>query len=120
MALLDRITTSPDQEGGLPCIRATGIRVAEVTDRLSGGVSESEILTEFPDLFSDDIRACLEHKAIEVPPVMEYSMPQVAYDEGCNVFQSLLSSFFGGVLNVIFEGLFRAVFQLLASLPFGF
>jgi len=39
------------------------IRVADVLEMLSNGISADEILRDFPDLEPDDIRACLAYAA---------------------------------------------------------
>ena len=57
MNILDRITIDSEQCGGKPCIRQMRIRVKDVLEMLGSGMSESEILTEFPYLESDDLRA---------------------------------------------------------------
>jgi uncharacterized protein (DUF433 family) len=62
---MDRITFNPNQCGGRPCIRGMRIRVKDVLDLLAAGVSEAEILTDFPYLESEDIRACLAFAAAE-------------------------------------------------------
>ena len=62
-ALLDRITFNPLQCGGRPCIRGMRIRVTDILEMLATGVSEAQILVDFPDLESDDIRACLHYAA---------------------------------------------------------
>ena len=70
----DRITVEPGKRSGKPCIRGLRISVSDVLDYLASGMSEAEILEEFPDLESDDIRACLafaadrERKLMSVPP----------------------------------------------------
>ena len=56
---LDRITQTPGQCGGKPCIRGMRIRVSDVLEMLAENVSIEEILTDFPDLESEDIQACL-------------------------------------------------------------
>jgi uncharacterized protein (DUF433 family) len=61
--LLERITFNPLQCGGRPCIRGMRIRVSDVLELLASGVSETQILTDFPDLERDDIRACLQFAA---------------------------------------------------------
>ncbi len=66
MTTLDRITFDPDQCGGRPCIRGMRIRVKDVLDLLASGVSEKEILIDYPDLEADDIRACLEYAAAQI------------------------------------------------------
>lgn len=57
--LTDRITVDPGLCGGRPCIRGMRIRVTDVLDLLSIGLSEPQVLAELPDLEPDDIRACL-------------------------------------------------------------
>ena len=44
---------------GKPCIKGTRITVYDVVEYLAGGMSEDQILADFPDLTRDDIRACL-------------------------------------------------------------
>jgi uncharacterized protein (DUF433 family) len=57
------ITIEPGKRGGKPCIRGLRISVSDVLDYLAGGMSEQEILQDFPDLTADDIRACLTFAA---------------------------------------------------------
>ena len=54
----DRISIDPGIRSGKPCIRGTRIAVADVFDYLGGGMTEEEILDDFPDLTPADIRAC--------------------------------------------------------------
>jgi uncharacterized protein (DUF433 family) len=61
--LLSRITIRPEQCHGWPCIRGMRIRVADILEMLANGVSETEILKDFPDLEPDDIRASLAYAA---------------------------------------------------------
>jgi uncharacterized protein (DUF433 family) len=63
MKLLDRITVEPGKCGGRPCIRGLRIRVTDVLGMLAEGVSEAEILQDFPYLEPDDIRAALAYAA---------------------------------------------------------
>ncbi|HTT79593.1 MAG TPA: DUF433 domain-containing protein [Stellaceae bacterium] len=60
---MDRITFNPEQCGGRPCIRGMRIRVKDVLDMLASGMSEGDILADFPDLEAADIRACLAYAA---------------------------------------------------------
>jgi uncharacterized protein (DUF433 family) len=62
---MDRITFNPNQCGGRPCIRGMRIRVKDVLDLLAAGVSETEVLSDFPYLEKEDIRACLAFAAAE-------------------------------------------------------
>ena len=57
------ITLEPGKRGGKPCIRGLRITVSEVLDYLASGMSEDEILRDFPDLTREDIRACLAFAA---------------------------------------------------------
>jgi uncharacterized protein (DUF433 family) len=59
----DIITVDSDKRGGKPCIRGLRITVYDVLDYLAGGMTEDEILSDFPDLTRDDIRACLAFAA---------------------------------------------------------
>jgi uncharacterized protein (DUF433 family) len=65
MSYLDRITVDSEQCGGRPCIRGMRIRVKDVLDLLAAGASEKEILTDFPYLEPEDIRASLEFAAAQ-------------------------------------------------------
>ena len=57
------ITVEPGKRGGKPCIRGLRITVYDVLEYLASGMSEDEILTDFPDLEREDIRACLAFAA---------------------------------------------------------
>ena len=57
--LADRITVSPDQCGGRPCVRGMRIRVTDVLDLLADGLTVEQVLKELPDLEEEDVRACL-------------------------------------------------------------
>ena len=59
----DRITVNPGIRSGKPCIKNTRITVYDVLEYLAGGMSEDEILADFPDLAREDIRACLSFAA---------------------------------------------------------
>lgn len=59
VSLMARITQTPGKCGGRPCIHGMRIRVADILETLSEGVSASEILEDFPDLEPADIKACL-------------------------------------------------------------
>lgn len=57
------ITIECDKMGGKPCIRGMRITVYDVLDYLASGMTEDEILKDFPDLTREDIRACLAFAA---------------------------------------------------------
>lgn len=73
MAFLDRIAIDPAVRFGKPCVRGTRITVGDVLSYLASGMTEAEILGEFPQLSGDDIRACLtyaaerERRVVDVP-----------------------------------------------------
>ena len=70
-----RITIEPGKRGGKPCIRTMRITVYDVLDWLASGMSEAEILEDYPELTQEDIRACLafvanrEHQLSTIAPV---------------------------------------------------
>jgi len=55
--LLKRISVDPKVMTGKPVIRGTRITVEAVLERLYGGMSEEEILSDFPHIMADDIKA---------------------------------------------------------------
>lgn len=59
----DLITIEPGKRSGKPCVRGLRITVSDVLEYLAAGMSVEEILAHFPDLTSDDIRACLAFAA---------------------------------------------------------
>ena len=63
MNLLDRIAVDPAIRFGKPCVRGTRISVGDLLGYLAGGMSEAEILADFPQLTSEDVRACLAYAA---------------------------------------------------------
>jgi uncharacterized protein (DUF433 family) len=72
MKNFERITVDPARMGGVPCVRHLRIPVATVLRQLAGGLTELEILAEYPDLETDDIRECLR---FAVASAMEREMP---------------------------------------------
>jgi uncharacterized protein (DUF433 family) len=58
-----RITVDPNQMGGVPCIRGLRIPVATVLRMLADRMAEGEILDQYPDLESEDIRETLRYAA---------------------------------------------------------
>ena len=59
----ERISVNPAVRSGKPCIQGTRITVYDVLEYLAGGMTEDEILADFPNLTRDDIRACLAFAA---------------------------------------------------------
>lgn len=71
----DRIVIDPEVRFGKPAVRGTRITVGDVLSYLAGGMSEDDILADFPQLAREDIRACLafaadrERRLASVPAV---------------------------------------------------
>jgi len=68
----ERITVDFAQMGGVPCVRHLRIPVATVLRSLAGGLTEAEILSEYPDLQAEDIRECVRFAAASA---MERELP---------------------------------------------
>ncbi len=51
------ITINPEVRGGKPCIKNTRITVYDILEYLAGGMTEQEILSDFPSLTHEDIQA---------------------------------------------------------------
>jgi len=67
------ITVEPGKRSGKPCIRGMRITVSDVLEYLAAGMTEDEILSDFPYLTREDVRACLAFAAererrIAIPP----------------------------------------------------
>lgn len=78
--LLKRISIDPNVCFGKPCIRGTRIWVSLIVENLAEGISESELLTAYPQLKREDIRASLAYAAAMtsehvIPIPMEPSKP---------------------------------------------
>jgi uncharacterized protein (DUF433 family) len=59
----ERIVVDPAVRSGKPFIKGTRITVYDVLEYLAGGMSEDRILSDFPDLVREDIRAALAFAA---------------------------------------------------------
>ena len=59
----NHIIIQPGKRGGKPCLRSMRITAYDVLDCLASGMSEAEILEDYPELTQDDIRACLAFAA---------------------------------------------------------
>lgn len=57
------ITIEPNKRGGKPCVRGLRITVYEVLEYLASGMTEAEILDDFPDLTQEDLKACIAYAA---------------------------------------------------------
>lgn len=63
MSAYDRISIDPDVRFGKPCVRGTRITVGDVLGYLAAGMSEADVLADFPHLTHEDILACLAFAA---------------------------------------------------------
>jgi uncharacterized protein (DUF433 family) len=70
-----RISVDPAQMGGVPCIRGLRIPVATVVAMIADGMSEAQILADYPDLEAPDIREALRYAA---EAVRERELPLLA------------------------------------------
>ncbi len=67
------ITIEPNKRGGKPCVRGLRITVYEVLEYLASSTTQEEILSDFPDLTADDLKACIafaadrERRLMDVP-----------------------------------------------------
>jgi uncharacterized protein (DUF433 family) len=61
--LLDRISINPAVCGGRPCIKGTRLWVSLILDQLANGMSEAELLVEYPGLTHDDVLASFAYGA---------------------------------------------------------
>jgi uncharacterized protein (DUF433 family) len=60
---LTRIAVSPDQMGGVPCIRGLRIPVATVVGMVADSMTDAEILAAYPDLEPADVHEALRYAA---------------------------------------------------------
>lgn len=63
---MERITVDLEKCGGRPCIRGMRIRVSDILDLLSAGLSRDQILEELPDLELADIEAALKYASFSL------------------------------------------------------
>ncbi len=80
----DIITIEPDKRSGQPCIRGLRMTVQDVLEYLAGGMSQEEILEDFPDLTREDIHACIAFATdCEREDLMQFSLVNLerAYGE---------------------------------------
>ncbi len=64
----ERIVTDPKILPGEPTVKGTPLSVAFILDRLADGESEADLLAGYPQLSTDDIRACLRYASERVAP----------------------------------------------------
>ena len=57
------ITIEPGKRSGKPCVRGLRITVSDVLEYLASGMTQEEVLSDFPELTEEDVRACLAFAA---------------------------------------------------------
>ncbi|HLQ50647.1 MAG TPA: DUF433 domain-containing protein [Terriglobales bacterium] len=72
MDLRDRIVIDPARRSGKPCIRDTRITVSDILEYLASGMTEQDILSDFPQLEREDIKACLTFAAEREKRILSY------------------------------------------------
>lgn len=77
MKAFPRITINPKQMGGVPCIRGIRMPVVTVVDMVAGGMTDREILDDYPYLEPEDIKEALRYAAETV------RMREWPTDENC-------------------------------------
>lgn len=63
-SILDRISIDPNVCGGRPCIKGTRLWVSLLLDLLASGLSETELLSEYPQLTHEDVLAAIAYGAV--------------------------------------------------------
>lgn len=77
--LLRRISIAPQICGGKPCVRGHRIWVSLILDLLADGVSERDILANYPGLTAEDIRACIDYGKSEVTSFPDHHGVELAH-----------------------------------------
>lgn len=57
------ININPEKRFGKPCIRDTRITVFDVLGWLASGMTNEQIIQDYPELSTEDIKACLSYAA---------------------------------------------------------
>ena len=60
---LDRVAIDPEVCGGKPCIRGTRIWVSLILDLLADGMTEAELIADYPQLAYEDVLAAIAYGA---------------------------------------------------------
>ena len=61
--LLSRITLNPEVCNGKPTIRNMRFTAAQLLELMAGGMSENDILNDYPYIEKEDIKAVLQYAA---------------------------------------------------------
>ena len=62
-----RITLEAGKRGGQACVRGLRITVQDIRDWIAAGRTEAQILSDYPELSSEDIHAALNHRDVPSP-----------------------------------------------------
>jgi uncharacterized protein (DUF433 family) len=57
------IAINPEVRGGKPCVKGTRITVGDVLGFFASGMTEKQVLSDYPELSNDSIRACFAYAA---------------------------------------------------------
>ena len=68
-----RITSDPEVMGGEPVVKNTRVSVSVIVGSMADGMTEEELLEAFPQITSEDIRACLKYAAESAQNDIRYS-----------------------------------------------
>lgn len=77
MTDLSRITSQPEVMGGKACVRGTRVTVSTVLGLLAQGYDDAGLLTLYPYLTREDVRACLGYAAMRMAEI-EVALPDAA------------------------------------------
>jgi uncharacterized protein (DUF433 family) len=80
------ITIEPGKRSGKPCIRGMRITVYDILEYLAGGMTEAEILEDFSELTSEDIKACLAFAADREKKLIELDRNRLQATWNCFKF----------------------------------
>jgi uncharacterized protein (DUF433 family) len=75
-AYSDRITSNPSVCSGQPTIRGTRIRIKVILDNLAEGQSVEDILTSYPGLSAEDVKAVIAFAAASLADDLCYPVPE--------------------------------------------
>ena len=93
----DIITIEPGKRSGKPCIRGMRITVYDILEYLAGGMTEAEILEDFSELTSADIKACLafaadREKKLFVASLWNFYLKKTSQMQPYNIIETVLPS----------------------------
>ena len=91
----DIITIEPGKRSGKPCIRGMRITVYDILEYLAGGMTEAEILEDFSELTSADIKACLafaadREKKLFVASLWNFYLNKTSQMQPYNIIETVL------------------------------